>query len=113
MTETKTRAAHLLPLTHTARGSVVKRRFSPGDKSFRINLLKLAAISLVLCALGSQSERAFSLPIPAADAGSPQANVSRVCPLDFRFGIRVWHAHIRRILDPLTGSSDSVDLTGV
>jgi hypothetical protein len=113
MTETKTRAAHLLPLTHTARGSVVKRRFSPGDKSFRINLLKLAAFSLVLCALGSQSERAFSLPIPAADAGSPQANVARDGQHNFDFGIGVWHTHIRRILDPLSGSSDFVELNGI
>src|ERR1022692_3899812 len=112
MTETKTCAARLLPLTHTARAPVVERRFSPGDNSFRMNLLKLTAFSLLLCALGAQSERAFSLPIPAADAGSPQTNVARDGRHDFDFGIGVWHTHIRRILDPLSGSSDSVELNG-
>ncbi len=112
MTEIKTRAAHLLPLTHTARGPVVKRRFSPGDKSFRMNLLKLAAFSLLLCALGSQSERAFSLPIPAADAGSPQTNVARDGQHDFDFSTGVWHTHIRRALDPFSASSDVVELNG-
>jgi hypothetical protein len=32
---------------------------------------------------------------------------------DFDFNIGVWHSHIRRTLDPLSGSTQSIDLDGV
>jgi hypothetical protein len=31
---------------------------------------------------------------------------------DFDFGVGVWHTHIRRVLDPLSGSQESMELNG-
>ena len=111
MTETRTRTANLLPLIRYAKKAKLKR-CSPSGKSFLTNLSRLAALALLVCALSSQPERAFSLPIPAEDSGSPQTNAPRDGQHDFDLGIGVWHTHIRRILDPLSGSSDSEELNG-
>ena len=48
---------------------------------------------------------------PAEPSASPTEE--RDGQHDFDFNIGVWHTHIRRILDPLSGSTHSIDLDGV
>jgi hypothetical protein len=48
----------------------------------------------------------------AADAASPSKIAERDGQHDFDFDIGVWHTHIKRVLDPLSGSADSVELSG-
>ena len=48
---------------------------------------------------------------PAEPSASPTEE--RDGQHDFDFNIGVWHSHIRRILDPLSGSTHSIDLDGV
>jgi hypothetical protein len=45
---------------------------------------------------------------PAEPSASPTEE--RDGQHDFDFNIGVWHSHIRRILDPLSGSTHSIDL---
>jgi hypothetical protein len=69
--------------------------------------LRLFALSLLMCALCWHSDRAFSL-----SAGSEPANTARDGQHDFDFNIGVWHTHIRRVLDPLSGSPESIEING-
>jgi hypothetical protein len=48
----------------------------------------------------------------AAGAPQPSSSALRDGQHDFDFNIGVWHTHIRRLLHPLTGSNDWVDLDG-
>lgn len=50
-------------------------------------------------------------PGSAADTTAPAA-ASRDGQHDFDFNIGVWHTHIRRILDPLSGGAHSIELNG-
>ncbi|HEY2461779.1 MAG TPA: hypothetical protein VGI16_13285 [Candidatus Acidoferrum sp.] len=56
----------------------------------------------------------FALPFPPAtsDAGPQQSAAVRDGQHDFDFNIGVWHTHIKRILDPLSGSTHSIELNG-
>jgi hypothetical protein len=54
-------------------------------------------------------------PLPAGAAGeaaSPPAIAARDGQHDFDFNIGVWKTHIKRILEPLSGSADSIELNG-
>ena len=51
-------------------------------------------------------------PSNAGANGSPTPTVLRDGQHDFDFNIGVWKTHIRRLLHPLTGSKDWVDLDG-
>ena len=73
------------------------------------NLLRVIAIPILLCSVGWQSQRAFSLPAQAR--GSEPAAV-RDGAHDFDFDIGVWHTHIHRVLDPFSASSDVIELDG-
>jgi hypothetical protein len=48
----------------------------------------------------------------AGTAGLETSVVPRDGQHDFDFNIGVWHTHIRRILNPLSGSTQSIDLEG-
>jgi hypothetical protein len=67
-----------------------------------VNLL-LAAISYVCLAP----------PVNAADAPAQPPNITvRDGQHDFDFNVGVWRTHIKRILDPLSGSTGSIELNG-
>jgi hypothetical protein len=85
----------------------------PIDKQGIVDPLRLAAIFLLLCALSWQPERAFpQIPKPTSDPGSQPAGTERDGQHDFDFNVGVWHTHIRRVLDPLSGSANSIELNG-
>jgi hypothetical protein len=44
--------------------------------------------------------------------GTVQGQELRDGAHDFDFNVGVWHTHIRRVLDPLSGSQDSMELNG-
>jgi hypothetical protein len=50
-------------------------------------------------------------PLPAFSQTAPAA-AERDGQHDFDFNIGVWHTHIRRFLDPLSGSTDPIELSG-
>ena len=52
-----------------------------------------------------------SLPAAADEPGQP-SNPVRDGQHDFDFNVGVWKTHIRRILDPLSGSTKSIELDG-
>jgi hypothetical protein len=55
----------------------------------------------------------LSLAASATDnAAQPPKVAARDGQHDFDFNIGVWKTHIRRILDPLSGSADSIELEG-
>jgi len=90
----------------TERGRLIDRRGS-------MNLLRLAVFSLLVCAAGARMDRAFAqTPQAASDAGSQGAGASRDGQHDFDFNIGVWHTHIRRVLDPLSGGTHTIELNG-
>jgi hypothetical protein len=70
------------------------------------NTLRLAILSLLVCAFGWQPHSALSQPT------QPISVTPRDGQHDFDFNIGVWHTHIRRVLDPLSGSGNSVELNG-
>src|SRR5215469_18039980 len=75
------------------------------------NLLRVVAVLLLPCAPSWSSLEAFSLPIQTGDTGSQKPS-ARDGQHDFDFNIGVWHTHIRRILDPLSGGAHSIELNG-
>ena len=66
-----------------------------------LKTMRLVAIAFLVCAFGLQPSWASSEVVAARDGQH-----------DFDFNIAVWHTHIRRILDPLSGSTHSVELNG-
>jgi hypothetical protein len=99
--------------TSETRDPEVARGGRPIDKAGIMNLLRGAALSVLVCALGLQPDRAFpQTSQPASDGGSQAAAAARDGEHDFDFNIGVWHTHIRRVLDPLSGSSSSIELNG-
>jgi hypothetical protein len=81
------------------------------DRQGIVKPLRLAALSLLLCVSGWQPEQAFpQTPQPGSDA--PPASTARDGQHDFDFNVGVWHTHIRRIPDPLSGSASSIELNG-
>ena len=54
--------------------------------------------------------------VPSISAASNDVNAQtktvRDGSHDFDFNVGVWHTHIRRVLDPLSGSPDSIELNG-
>ena len=67
-----------------------------------VNLLLVVASSVAL-----------ALPVAAADAPAQPPDISaRDGRHDFDFNVGVWRTHIKRILDPLSGSTRSMELNG-
>jgi len=59
------------------------------------------------------SSVALALPVAAADAPAQPPDLSaRDGRHDFDFNVGVWRTHIKRILDPLSGSTRSMELNG-
>jgi hypothetical protein len=52
-------------------------------------------------------------PRSLADAAPAAAAVARDGQHDFDFDVGVWRTHIRRILDPLSGDTRSIELNGI
>ena len=68
----------------------------------------MIAVFLLMCAFGGQMGCVSSL-----SAQEPQQpGAMRDGQHDFDFNVGVWHTHIRRVLDPFSGSSGSVELNG-
>ena len=83
-----------------------------GRKSL-LKLLGLAGLLFVVCATGLRMARAFAVTHEtASEVGLNPAGAMRDGQHDFDFNIGVWHTHIRRVLDPFSGSGDSVELNG-
>jgi hypothetical protein len=85
----------------------------PINKRVVLNLLRVGAFFVLVCVSGWSADRVFAqTPQAAADAGSATTGAARDGEHDFDFNIGVWHTHIRRISDPLSGSGKSVELNG-
>jgi hypothetical protein len=85
-------------------------RFSgEGRKSFGL----FVALVFALCVFGGGPEEGVAQTAGAAsDQGSQQAVAVRDGKNDFDFNLGVWHTHIRRVLDPFSGSDKSMELDG-
>jgi hypothetical protein len=68
---------------------------------------------ILLCTIGvpSRSLPAFPQTGPTATT-APQANTERDGQHDFDFNLGIWKTHIRRLVEPLTGSTTWVELNG-
>src|SRR5882757_7766519 len=63
--------------------------------------------------LGAISYVGLALPVNAADAHPPLPSIAvRDGQHDFDFNVGVWKTRIKRILDPLSGSTRSIELNG-
>ena len=66
-----------------------------------------------ICALAGAISWIFpALPAAASDTAQPADAASRDDQHDFDFNIGVWKTHIKRMLDPLSGSASSIELNG-
>jgi hypothetical protein len=83
---------------HTAATHTKSRKTNPALLAF-----------LFACALTLHPQCALSLTSPETSA---QQTAPRDGQKDFDFNIGVWHTHIRRILDPFSASSASMELNG-
>lgn len=106
------------PLADSVFPSSAIRPASPAHrigKLSSIRLLWLASLALVLCAIGGEADRAFSLPAYAPGVDSQQAPAARDGQHDFDFSFGTWKIHVSRLLKPLTGSTtwSEYDGTGV
>jgi len=66
------------------------------------------------CALLLSAVAALALaPPPGSAAGTaPSAAAARDGQHDFDFNTGVWHTHIQRVLDPLSGGTHAIELNG-
>jgi hypothetical protein len=79
----------------------------------KANPLRLAAVCVVVCALGCQPDRAFPLTARiSSDAGSQQPGTARDGQHDFDFEMGTWITHLSRLLHPLTGSTTWAEYEG-
>ena len=72
--------------------------------------MKLAHV-LFACAFGSAA-CCFALPATAESPTQTLGAAARDGQHDFDFNFGVWTTHIKRVLHPLSGSTDSITLTG-
>lgn len=71
------------------------------------------ALVFVVCVFGGGTEEGVAQTAGAAsDNGSHQSVPLRDGKNDFDFNLGVWHTHIRRVLDPFSGSDKSMELDG-
>jgi hypothetical protein len=74
---------------------------APEGRGARRRALALVAAACLIAAEGA--------PADTADSAAPSARDGQH---DFDFARGVWHTHIRRVLDPFSGSGESVELNG-
>jgi len=55
---------------------------------------------------------ALVISLPASPNEKAQPNAMRDGAHDFDFNVGVWHTHIRRVVDPLSGSTEAIELNG-
>src|SRR5579859_6780882 len=73
---------------------------------------RLTTLNLLFCVAVCNPNWALARSSPAASAGQQQATPERDGQHDFDFNLGTWHTHIKRILNPLSGSTKSVELNG-
>ena len=78
-----------------------------------MKVLRSIGAYVLFCTLGFlwSSLPAFAQAAPSA-AGAPQSSAPRDGQHDFDFNLGTWKTQIRRLLQPLTGSTTWVDLNG-
>jgi hypothetical protein len=74
--------------------------------------MKLSTL-VEVCILGGAIGCIYpALPAAAGESDAPPKAVVRDGQHDFDFNIGVWKTHIKRVLDPLSGSTQSIELNG-
>ncbi|WP_158942184.1 DUF1579 family protein [Granulicella sp. S190] len=72
-----------------------------------------AVVAMAACVFGAAFAKGFAQTAGAAsDNGSQTAAAMRDGKNDFDFNLGVWRTHIRRVLDPFSGSDKSMELNG-
>jgi hypothetical protein len=74
----------------------------------RLKKLGFLCVALLLYGAGLQSAQA----VPASPTGPQEPAAARDGQHDFDFNFGTWKTHIRRVLDPLSGSTNSIELNG-
>jgi Protein of unknown function (DUF1579) len=108
MSEIRTPIIHFLPCQTRIFG-MAKHRLPINKRSIK---LRIAVIALLTCGFGWRPDLASPLTAQAASDAAPQPASVRDGQHDFDFNIGVWHTHIKRILDPFSGSPRSIELNG-
>jgi hypothetical protein len=86
-------------------------QIDPDRAQLRRRMTKL--LTLVAAPAALLAWLPLSLPARAGSLdGTYQADTARDGRHDFDFNIGVWHTHIRRVLDPLSDSKESIELNG-
>lgn len=78
----------------------------------RKNFGWFVAVVFAVGLFGGSNVAAAQTVAAAFDQGSQQAVALRDGKNDFDFNLGVWHTHIRRVLDPFSGSDKSMELDG-
>ena len=101
------------PRTHGFRTESLKTRRSRRKLSHRglIRLFQLAAFGTTLLAT-SWAADSGNRPLPQTSNTGAEQQTTRDGQHDFDFNIGVWHTHIKRILNPLAGSTESYEMDG-
>jgi hypothetical protein len=74
--------------------------------------MKLSTLVKV-CILGGAIGWIYpALPTAAGESAASSKAIARDGQHDFDFNIGVWKTHIKRVLDPLSGSTQSIELNG-
>jgi hypothetical protein len=92
------------PTQSDRRTKAMKKTLHPLRKIRRIVLSSLLVGSLLPFSALTQAA--------AAEPEQPSSSALRDGEHDFDFNIGLWHTHIRRLVHPLTGSNDWVELDG-
>jgi hypothetical protein len=80
-----------------------------GRKSFGWFVALVLAVGVFV---GGPDEAVAQKAVASSDPGLQQAVALRDGKDDFDFNLGVWHTHIRRVLDPFSGSDKSMELDG-
>jgi hypothetical protein len=108
MSENRTPITHSLPCQTKIFG-MAKHRLPTNKRSIK---LRIAVLCLLMCGSGWRPDLASTLTAQVVSDAAPQPASVPDGQHDFDFNIGVWHTHIRRVLDPLSGSSKSIELNG-
>ncbi|HMI74773.1 MAG TPA: hypothetical protein VK495_08690 [Steroidobacteraceae bacterium] len=74
--------------------------------------MKFSKHAAVCILAGAISGTSPTLPAAAVDEPAQPSKPMRDGQHDFDFNIGVWKTHIKRVLDPLSGSTKSIELNG-